>query len=386
MAIQDALECLARDARIVRSYCSGLGLHRLAPGFREALKPSRKVPAPPRLFPDFPSEGDIRSHHVPIRSSGNSLPVQLLLFGLTIITTTTVGGCHYVSFITDMSTLTPPRQEAPTPFWGLVFDSALWQEAAALLSDHSFLLPGLWYSLTILAILGCHEMGHYLACVRYGVDATRPYFLPAPLPLTGTLGAFIRIRSRIPNRTALFDIAIAGPIAGFFVAVIALFFGLWMSRIDRLPTDSSFMTELGEPLMFRFAAWVMFGDVAREYSINMHPVAFAAWFGLLATALNLFPFGQLDGGHISYAILGRRSTVVTLLMVGVAITLTFMSSGWIAWAVLMVIMIAVLGPHHPATFDAETGVDKKRLFLAFVALVILIVCFTPTPIDVSVDN
>src|SRR6185436_11627211 len=127
------------------------------------------------------------------------------------------------------------------------------------------------------------------------------------------------------------DIGIAGPIAGFMVAVPALFLGLMLSRIDKLPQDSSSLVELGEPLLFKFAAWLVWGHVADGYSINMHPMAFAAWFGLLATALNLFPIGQLDGGHISYAVLGARSTIVTIVMVGVAIFLATMSTSWIVW-------------------------------------------------------
>lgn len=291
--------------------------------------------------------------------------VQLTLLAATVITTTLVGGCHYYSFATDLSTI----NDVPTSAAPLV-----------LFSDPLFWLRGLWYSLTVLAILGCHEMGHYLACLRYGVDVTRPYFLPAPLPLTGTLGAFIRIRSRIPNKIALFDIGIAGPLAGFVVAVPALFIGLWLSRVDRLPADASNLMELGEPLFFRFAAWVVWGDVADGYTINMHPMAFAAWFGLLATALNLFPISQLDGGHISYAVFGRRSTAITIVMIGVAVGLTFVSSSWIAWTVLLVIMIVTMGPRHPPTLDEDEPLDRGRLILAAVALAILVGCFTPAPI------
>jgi membrane-associated protease RseP (regulator of RpoE activity) len=293
--------------------------------------------------------------------------VQLVLFGLTFVTTTIAGGCHYDNFRIDLSSA------------GDVGSAV----AAAGLFDFSnpgFYLHGLWYSLTILAILGCHEMGHYVACLRYGVDATRPYFLPAPVLLTGTLGAFIRIRSRIPNKVALFDIGVAGPIAGFVVAVPALFIGLLMSRIDRLPEDSSSLIELGEPLLFRFAAWLVWGDVADGYSINMHPMAFAAWFGLLATALNLFPVSQLDGGHISYAVLGRRSTLVTVAMIGVAVGLTFVSSSWIAWTIMLVIMIVTMGPGHPPTLNDDEHLDGRRLLLAAIAMVILVVCFTPAPI------
>jgi len=305
--------------------------------------------------------------YVPDSSPPNhgKLWVQLVLLCATVFTTTFVGGCHFYSFQIDLATV---NQLPPDP------------NAASVFYQPLFWLRGLWYSLTILAILGCHEMGHYIACLRYGVEVTRPYFLPAPLPLTGTLGAFIRIRSRIPNKIALFDIGIAGPLAGFVVAVPAMFLGLWLSRIDRLPEDASNLMELGEPLLFKFAAWVVWGEIADGYTINMHPMAFAAWFGLLATALNLFPIAQLDGGHIAYAVFGRRSTAITIVMIGVAVSLTFVSSSWIAWTVLLVIMIVTMGPRHPPTLDEDEPLDRTRLALAAVALVILILCFTPAPI------
>ena len=308
-----------------------------------------------------PGPGDYEPYYVPPPAPRRDrVWVHVLLLALTVLTTTLVGGLHYFGFTNG--------------FGGAgVIDGAT-------LRDPRFYLGGVWYSATILAILGCHEMGHYVACRYYRVDATLPFFLPAPLPLTGTLGAFIRIRSRIPTKVALFDIGIAGPIAGFVVAVPALFLGLAMSVVERVP-DNFIGVELGEPLLFRAAAWLMFGDLPDGVSINMHPMAFAAWFGLLATALNLFPISQLDGGHISYAVLGRLSTAVTLTMVVLAIGLTFLSSSWIVWTVLMVLMLVAMGPHHPPTLDEHEPIDRGRVLLAIVALVMLIVCFTPVPIE-----
>ena len=298
--------------------------------------------------------------------------LHYLLFILTLVSTTLTGADNYAVFSLDFNQLNRllALPDADRQAW-----------ATALASTPSYYLNGLWYSLTVLAILGCHEMGHYYASLRYGVDVTRPFFIPAPtFTLAGTLGAFIRIRSRIPTKVALFDIGIAGPIAGFLVAVPALFIGLSMSRLERLPDDPSNLWELGEPLLFQFAAWLMLGPPPEGYTISMHPMAFAAWFGLLATALNLFPISQLDGGHICYAVLGRRSTWVTYLMIAIAIGLTFVSLSWVAWAVLLVIMIGVLGPHHPPTFDEHDPIGIPRLILAGFALVMLIVCFTPAPI------
>jgi membrane-associated protease RseP (regulator of RpoE activity) len=292
-----------------------------------------------------------------------------LLFALTVVSTTLTGAEMFATYSVDFATLAAMTPE----------QSRAW--AAEMFSQPAFYLNGLWYSLTILAILGCHEMGHYIACLRYGVEVTPPFFLPAPFTLTGTLGAFIRIRSRIPSKVALFDIGIAGPIAGFVVAVPALFIGLYMSRIVALPEDASNLIELGEPLLFQFAAWTLWGTPAEGYTITMHPVAFAAWFGLLATALNLFPISQLDGGHIAYAVLGRRATLVTLAMLLVAIGLTFVSLSWVVWTILLVVMVAVLGPHHPPTLDDEGELGRRRLALAAFALFMLIVCFTPAPIE-----
>ncbi len=285
--------------------------------------------------------------------------LHVLLFTLTAASTTLVGAGHYASFLGDFS----GARGLPMPF-------------AALL------LRGFWYSATILAILGCHELGHYFACRYYDVDASLPFFLPVPPPmLTGTLGAFIRIREPIPSKRMLFDIGIAGPIAGFLVAVPALFIGLSMSHVVRVPADSTGLLELGEPLLFKFASWVLWGTQPDGYSLNMHPVAFAAWFGLLATALNLFPIGQLDGGHISYAVLGRRSTYVTFAMLGVALVLAYTYSSWLVWTGLMFAMLVMFGPRHPQVRDEHVPLDRTRLILALVALAMFVLCFTPAPIQ-----
>ena len=284
---------------------------------------------------------------------------HLVLFLLTVLTTTVVGADWFASFYADFGSRTMD------------------------LSARELLANGFWYSASILAILGAHEFGHYYACRYYGVDASLPYFLPAPLPLTGTVGAFIRIRQAIPGKRELFDIGIAGPIAGFVVAVPVLLVGMSLSRVSVLPTDMSGFIEIGEPLLFKAAAWLFWGTPPEGYSINMHPMVFAAWFGLLATALNLFPVGQLDGGHISYAVFGPRSTTLTLGTVGCLIALTFVSRSWLVWTVLTLVMLLTFGPRHPRTVDEDVPLDRPRIWLAAAALVMFVVCFTPAPIELS---
>jgi membrane-associated protease RseP (regulator of RpoE activity) len=254
-------------------------------------------------------------------------------------------------------------------------------ETKPVSADWTLLVRGLWYSLTILAVLGSHEMGHYLACRWYQVDATLPYFLPLPPPFfTGTLGAVIRIREAFPTKAILFDIGVAGPIAGFLALVPALFLGLNMSTIVRAPAASVDLVYLGEPLLFQWAAWLVFGTVADGYTLNMHPIVFASWFGMLATALNLLPFGQLDGGHITYATLGRWSTPISIATVATAVVMTFLASSWLVMTVMMVVMLLLFGPRHPRVIYEHEPIGRTRQIVAVVALVILILCFTPVPL------
>ena len=293
---------------------------------------------------------------IPAARSQDRPLIHLGLFLATVLTTTWVGAFHYAGYLLDF-------RNTPIAF------------------GTSMYLGGLWYSLTILAILGAHEMGHYFACVHYRVSASLPYFIPVPPPvLTGTLGAFIRIRQPIRSKRVLFDVGIAGPLAGFIVALPALVVGIWLSHIAQLPKDFSGLS-LGEPLLFRAVSWLIWGTVPDGYSLNLHPMAFAAWFGLLATSLNLFPIGQLDGGHISYAVLGRRSSRITLFAIGIAIVLTFVSMSWLVWTVMMVVMLFVFGPHHPPTLDEDVPLDRRRIVLAVLAAVIFVLSFTPAPIE-----
>jgi membrane-associated protease RseP (regulator of RpoE activity) len=273
--------------------------------------------------------------------------------------------------------LTPPYVWQPRP----KFQDRVWLHLTLfVLTVGSTCLVGGWpYSLTILGILGCHELGHYFACRYYDVDASLPYFLPVPITMTGTLGAFIRIREPIRTKRMLFDIGFAGPIAGFLVAVPALFLGVAWSTVVRIEPGGGLW--LGEPILVKLASRLIWGPLPDGYTLLLHQVGFAAWFGLLATALNLFPIGQLDGGHISYAVLGRRSTYVTLAMIGVAIVLSFLSASWIVWTVLMVVMLFTFGHRHPRTVDEDVPLDRPRLILAIFAAIMFALCFTPVPLE-----
>ncbi len=190
-------------------------------------------------------------------------------------------------------------------------------------SDGRSFFEGFWYSGTLLGILGAHEMGHYLLCRHYNVDASLPYFIPMPplSVLTGTLGAVIKIREAFPSRRILFDIGVAGPIAGFVVLVPALFFGMTLSNVVPEPTRGQ-RSLPGRTAPLQDRVFAIIGPVREGYTINIHPMVFAAWFGMLATALNLLPFGQLDGGHITYATLGRWSVPISIATVGSAIAMT----------------------------------------------------------------
>ena len=238
-------------------------------------------------------------------------------------------------------------------------------------------LLGLPFSLTLLLILLCHELGHYLYCVRYRVHATLPFFIPAPT-LIGTLGAFIRIRSPIRSRNALFDIGIAGPIAGFVVGVVALSVALFKSKVAPGIADASDV-QLGLPLIFHVLHRVLplpasAGGTSSLGDIAFHPAAVAAWIGMFATALNLIPGGQLDGGHIVAAVAPGLHRRFSRVMVIVLLLLAGFWAGWLLWSVLLM----VTGMRHPQV-PREPGLGTGRHLLAIFAVIMLLLTFVPAP-------
>ena len=249
-----------------------------------------------------------------------------------------------------------------------------------LFASPQVIVSGLLFSVPLLMILSAHEFGHYVACRIHQVDATLPYYLPLPLPPTGTLGAVIRIKEVFPSKRALFDIGVAGPIAGFVMLVPFLYLGVALSTIAPVAHGPDVL-EFGEPLLFKLFAWLHFGAIPDGQEVYVHPVGFAAWWGMLATALNLMPFGQLDGGHIVYSLIGRRSSYVSIATVGVAMLLTLQSMSWISVTVMMLVMAFFLGVRHPRILDEDTPLDPRRRLVAFCAFVIFVLCFTPVPIQ-----
>jgi membrane-associated protease RseP (regulator of RpoE activity) len=279
----------------------------------------------------------------PPRRRWNEHPLfHLLLFAATFVTTTYFGGRLYLS---------DPR----AGFWA-----------------------GLSFSVPLLLILGTHEMGHYLTCKRYGLAATLPYFLPAPIPtLIGTFGALIRIKEPIRDRRALIDVGAAGPLAGFAMAIPFLLYGV--TRSTPLPAASPAGSILFHyPLAVRLAQTLMHTAPYTSAGVQEHPTFMAAWFGLLVTALNLLPIGQLDGGHVLRAAVGRRQPAISYAVLGGAVLTAFRGPTWAFFAVFAALFVGV--PHPPVENESEP-LGAGRVLVALACLAVFVLCFTPVPIQ-----
>lgn len=241
-------------------------------------------------------------------------------------------------------------------------------------------LAGAQLVVGLLAILLAHEFGHYFAARHHGVDSSLPYFIPFPFSPAGTLGAFIRIRALIPHREALFDIGAAGPLAGFVVCLPVLLLGVLQGEWVPLQNGGEGPEYFGEPLLFQWAvAWIK-GPTPDGMALGIGPLGLAAWFGLFVTALNLMPVGQLDGGHVTFALLPRRALWVSRLGVLLCLGLVWLRPTWLLWAILLLLL--GLRP-HPPTWDHERRVGRGRFVLGLVCLAVFVVSFTPEPVLVS---
>jgi membrane-associated protease RseP (regulator of RpoE activity) len=327
------------------------------------LTPETAFEIAPGLTPLLPVAAEVTVVH-PFRER---YWLHALLLLATIFTTLTVGAGMQFNFQHNFAPYSADENAAP-------FFPLEW-----VLQHPARLALGIPFSATLLLILLCHEMGHYLYCLRYRVWASLPYFIPFP-SLAGTMGAFIRIRSAIRSRTALFDIGIAGPIAGFVPALAALFVGLSLSKpLPSSPFSSEI--EFGHPLIFGAAQRILGTFVHAPVHllalerVDLHPIAFAAWVGMVVTSLNLLPGGQLDGGHIIYAVFPRGHRWITLLTVGVLIPMGLQSMGWWLWAVVLL----ATGWRHPPV-PPWPGLNGKRKLLALLMVGVLLAAITPVPV------
>ncbi|MFZ5906176.1 MAG: site-2 protease family protein [Nitrospirota bacterium] len=270
--------------------------------------------------------------------------LQVILFLLTLLSTVTVGAL---------------------------------QTGVDLLKEPEKIYTGLPFALSLLLILLSHELSHYFASKKHGVKATLPYFIPAPT-IIGTFGAFIKMQSPLLTRASLIDIGASGPIAGFLLSVVATVTGLHFS--DVIPTtEAKGVLHLGDSILFSSLCRVVLGPTPAGYDIFLHPIAFAGWIGLFVTSINLIPVGQLDGGHIVYALIREKQTTLSVLLIIVMVVLGLaVWEGWIFWSVVLV----VLGVRHPPVFSWEVPLDPARRFAAWLSALILVLTFIPVPFQI----
>jgi membrane-associated protease RseP (regulator of RpoE activity) len=301
---------------------------------------------------------------------------------LTIVTTTLAGAMLAAPELAPSE----PSLSSPLDYLLYIPLTYLYSIAALLkyaLGHPRLIAAGVAFSASLLAILFSHEMGHYLACRYYKVNATLPYFIPAPpLFLAGTFGAFIKIRSAIPSRRALFDIGLAGPLAGFVVAVPLSILGVLTVGPPQAPQEHVIF--FNDPLLFRLIAKL--AGIPLDPNSPTNPYYMAAWIGLLVTSLNLMPVGQLDGGHGTFALFGARAHKIMGRLAFVTVVVLALLGYWwhgspsgFLYAVLLGIMMKV--PHPAPALKEPLG--TKRILIAIVTLIVFALCFWPFPITIT---
>jgi membrane-associated protease RseP (regulator of RpoE activity) len=247
--------------------------------------------------------------------------------------------------------------------------------AARYSFNPTYFIDGISYCVPIMTILLAHEMGHYTMSRRYGIPTTLPYFIPFPLSPFGTFGAIIKMKGIIINKKALFDIGVAGPLSSFILSVPCLFFGMKLSTIAPV-SGNLHEFRLGEPLLLKLIQRLTIGVLPPDQDVLLHPLGYAGWVGLFVTALNLLPVGQLDGGHVIYAVFGQKSRwAFAGSMLALVLLALFYNPGWLA----LVVLLLIFGMRHPQPFDTETPLDRPRKVLACLMLVVFILSFTPAP-------
>jgi len=264
-----------------------------------------------------------------------------------------------------------------------------WTGIEAPLEHPELFYRGIPFAGTLLAILFCHEMGHYVTARYYGMDVTLPYFIPSPpaimgIPFLGTFGAVIRMKSPPQHRRALLHIGAAGPIAGFCVALPAMIYAFATATQVPMPTsmDGHYFAE---PLLLQIIGYVVVGPVPSGMTLTINTVGVAAWFGLLVTVLNLLPIGQLDGGHILYALLGQQARYVSWAVIGALLVLGLLGLVWPGWGwpgwILWAFLGWLSGRRQPTVLDQQAPLSRYSQVIASIALAIFVLCFMPIPIQ-----
>jgi membrane-associated protease RseP (regulator of RpoE activity) len=239
----------------------------------------------------------------------------------------------------------------------------------------TYFTGGPLFAVALMATLLAHEFGHFLQAVRYGVPASLPLFIPMPLSPIGTMGAVIVMQPGKGDRRAIFDIAITGPLAGLVFAILFSIVGLELSHIG--PANQPGAQALGEPLLFKGLGYLIFGPLSAGEDVYLHPIAFAGWVGIFITALNLIPIGQLDGGHILYALLLKKAHIVAQLLLLAAVAAVVLGRYW-GWS-LMLLLLFFIGPIHPPTANDDVPLGTTRMVLGWLTLPFVFIGFTPTP-------
>jgi membrane-associated protease RseP (regulator of RpoE activity) len=247
------------------------------------------------------------------------------------------------------------------------------QEGVNPLKNPGEILKGIPFSFTLMGILLAHELGHYLIARKHGLDVTLPYFIPAP-SIIGTFGAFIKMRSPVRDRRMLLDVGAAGPLVGVAVSIPFIILGFRLSEVKLI--EGQVGMSLGSSLLLSLISWLVVGPIPEGYDIVIHPVGFAGWIGLLVTSLNLLPIGQLDGGHVAYALLGERQNKISRYVFLAILALgIFGWQGWLLWGLLLFIM----GFRHPTPLEWWVPLDRKRQVIGWVAVAVFVLTFIPVP-------
>ena len=315
--------------------------------FNYSLKEVKKIIKEKGFTGIFQKEGDLYKITLGIlikREDRGITPLHVIFFVLTLISTLIVGAIH---------------------------------AGVNVLKEPLLIYRGIPFSFSLLLILGGHELGHYFTCKKFGIVATPPYFIPFPHPLIGTMGAFIKMKSPVPHKKALLWTGGMGPLVGFILSIIVSSIGLPLSKIVYVGKTSGGI-HLGVPLIMGILQKIFLSIPDANYDIILHPMAFAGWIGIFVTALNLIPLGQLDGGHMAYALFGKKRLFYQIPVMVILFILGFFWAGWWFW----LLIVSILGLKHPPVLDEISQFTRADYIFSIVILLVLILSFIPVPFQI----